>query len=224
VLPIIHQFTLVYKVFEVRENEKGTKFTIKFNIETYSEEKYASGFSFFPFKINLDVNKNGGIMSDLKKFGLAVICVVGVVGYIIFFDDTPKVMSWSEAVSKVSDEVSEKAENFIDEIFNSSSSSSAEVMFVKNGKLQSCPTKTVGQMVEGFMGSPSWVSGETEQGKKFVNIEGSITFRGKPVDSVLQFYVEPDKGTFKFNALEFNEVPQANFITMALLGKMCEDT
>lgn len=102
-----------------------------------------------------------------------------------------------------------------------SNSDSAEIKQVKEGALHSCPSHTVGQMVEGFMESPSWTSGKSDDGKKFVNIEGGITFHDKPVRAMIQFIVNDDG--FSFNAFEMNGVPSANIIAIGLLDKMCKD-
>ena len=102
----------------------------------------------------------------------------------------------------------------------SSCSDDPTVYMVKNGKLESCPDKTLGEMVDGFMGSPYWSSATTEEGQKFVNIEGDITYDGKKIEALIQFFVNDE--TFKFNALEFNEIPQMNLMAMGLLQKMCE--
>jgi hypothetical protein len=99
-----------------------------------------------------------------------------------------------------------------------------EVKMIKEGKLESCPNATVNQMVDGFIGSPSWESNETAEGQKFVNITGRITYSEKEVDALIQFFIDPDKGTFNFNAFEINELPQNNLLAMGLLEKMCEST
>ena len=92
---------------------------------------------------------------------------------------------------------------------------------VKLAKLGSCPQMTVGKIAEGFMGSPSWSSGEAEDGETFVNLKGDIMFAEKEVNALIQF-VFNDDDTFKFNALEFNGVPQNTFVANALLEKMCK--
>lgn len=96
---------------------------------------------------------------------------------------------------------------------------SSEVKKVKGGVLQLCPNHTVEQMVEGFMGSPSWKSGKSADGKVFVNVEGGITFHDKPVRAMVQFIVEGE--SFSFGAFEMNGVPSANMIAIGLLNKMC---
>ena len=101
---------------------------------------------------------------------------------------------------------------------------SKEVQMVKEGRLAACPGKSVDEMVSSYMGSPSWDSGTAEDGTKFVNIGGDITFHDKPVRALLQFQVDPAAGTFEFGALEFNEVPQINILAMGLLSNMCGES
>ena len=86
--------------------------------------------------------------------------------------------------------------------------------------MQLCPNHTVKQMVDGFMGSPSWESGKSEGGQLFVNVDGNITFKDKPVRAKLQFFIDGE--TFSFNAFEMNGVPSANFVAIAMMNKMCE--
>ena len=94
------------------------------------------------------------------------------------------------------------------------------ISMVKSGVLDSCPDKNMNEMVNGFLGSPKWTSGISEDGQKFVNIEGRLTYAEKEVDGIIQFFVNDDR--FEFSALEFNEVPQSVLIANALLVKMCE--
>ena len=102
-------------------------------------------------------------------------------------------------------------------------SDTKEVETIKQSKLKMCPTATVEEMVNGFMGDSSWESDITENGIKFVNISGDITYADKPVRAVLQFFFNKDGTSFEYNAFEINEVPQNQFIAIALLKKMCEN-
>lgn len=97
---------------------------------------------------------------------------------------------------------------------------SGEVKQVKSGVMQLCPAHTVDKMVNGFMGSPTWKSGRSADGRVFVNVEGDITFHDKPVRAQLQFIIEGNN--FSFNAFEMNGVPSANLIAIGMLNKMCE--
>ncbi len=101
--------------------------------------------------------------------------------------------------------------------------SSQEVKVIKQSKLEMCPTATVEEMVDGFFGDPSWKSGVTEKGIKFVNIGGDITYANKPVRAVIQFTFSKNGTSFKYQAFEINGVPQNQFIAGVLLKKMCEN-
>ena len=96
------------------------------------------------------------------------------------------------------------------------------VTMVKGGTLQSCPNSTVEEMVDGFMGSPSWESGVTEDQEIFVNVSGDISYADKPVRAVVQFMIDKENETFQYNAFELNGIPQNHFIAAELLEKMCD--
>jgi hypothetical protein len=97
-----------------------------------------------------------------------------------------------------------------------------EVLMIKGGTLASCPSKTIEQMVDGYMDLPIWEDLIAEDEKKYVNISGGIMYADKPVEAALQFKINQDE-TFEYNALEFNGVVQNNFIAMGLLSSMCEE-
>ena len=90
-----------------------------------------------------------------------------------------------------------------------------------NGRLTSCPNKTINQMVDGFMTSPKWSSGIAKDNIKFVNVSGKITYMEKPIKADIQFILKGEE-SFKFNALEFNEIPQNKLMAGALFTKMCD--
>jgi hypothetical protein len=96
------------------------------------------------------------------------------------------------------------------------------VAMVKGGTLQSCPNATVEQMVNGFMGNPSWESDVAGNSVKFVNIGGDMTIFEKPVRATVQFVVDEEAGSFEYQAFELNGVPQNNLMAASLMAKMCE--
>jgi len=101
-------------------------------------------------------------------------------------------------------------------------SDSAQVTMVKKGTLRSCPNSTVERMVDSFMENPKWESGKTDNGMEYVNVEGGITFNEKPVTAKVQFLINMKNKTFTYNASQINEVPQNNFMAVALFTKMCK--
>ena len=101
-------------------------------------------------------------------------------------------------------------------------SDSEDVVLVKTGSLKKCGGKTVEEAVDGLFSSPKWESGESEDGERFVNVIGEISFKDKPVEAALQFVIDEDGEGFSYNALEFNGVPQVNLIALGLMSKLCE--
>lgn len=106
-------------------------------------------------------------------------------------------------------------------LFSSVSSDSDIVHFVKSGKLNAYPQKTVGEAIDGFFGNPKWEAITGEDGKTYVNVIGNISYMNEEVKAKLQFKVAEDK-TFETTALEFNNVPQNLVILNALIEKMYE--
>lgn len=104
----------------------------------------------------------------------------------------------------------------------SSCGDSEMVTLVKTGTLESYPEKTLGTAIDNYFGNPYWTSGESEEGKKFVNIEGSVYFMDKEVDALLQYKISEDNTSFEYSALELNGVPQSNLIYLGLIESMYE--
>ena len=98
---------------------------------------------------------------------------------------------------------------------------SAEVTMVKTGTLKVCPDKTIEQMVNGYMGSPSWKSLKAENGKSYVNVDGQITYKGKPVKAEIQFELSEDMSSFQLHAWELDGQPTMNLVAIGLFNRMC---
>lgn len=94
---------------------------------------------------------------------------------------------------------------------------------VKSSKIGACKDKTIDQFTSAFLSAPKWESGASADGTKFVNVLGGMMYGGKSVDAKVQFEVDSIKDTFKLRAVEFNGVPQADLISIALLKKMCAE-
>lgn len=100
--------------------------------------------------------------------------------------------------------------------------SDGTVTLVKSGMLEACPNVTVEQMVESFMGNPSWESGTGDGNVKFVNVAGDITYADKPVRATIQFVINEKDKSFQYQAFDINEIPQDNMTAASLMEKMCE--
>lgn len=94
------------------------------------------------------------------------------------------------------------------------------VRFAKEAQMNACPSVTLEQLVDGYMASPEWQSLEVD-GRSLVNITGGIYFHEKPIDALLQFEINDDE-TLNINALEFNEIPQNQFMSAGLIEAMCK--
>ena len=98
---------------------------------------------------------------------------------------------------------------------------SSEVKMVKGGTLQSCPDKTVEQMVNGYMGNPEWRSLVAEDGNDYVNIVGEISYNKQPTKAEIQFRLNKEKSSFQFQAWELGGKPASDIVAAVLLEKMC---
>lgn len=94
------------------------------------------------------------------------------------------------------------------------------VSLIKNGTLENYPEKNLGIAIDNYFGTPYWTSGESEDGEKFVNIEGRILFMDKEVDALLQYTISADNTSFEYSALELNGIPQSNLIYLGLIESM----
>ncbi len=100
--------------------------------------------------------------------------------------------------------------------------SDTAVDLVKNGNMDNCPQKTLGQMADDYMDAPSWSSLVADDGLTYVNLQGRITYDGIPVTALVQFLVNEDTDRFEINAMEINDLPQNLFMAIGLLNNMCE--
>lgn len=103
-----------------------------------------------------------------------------------------------------------------------SSWDNARIRLVKQGTLEACSYATVEKMVNGFMGNPAWESGLAEDRTAFVNVKGDIFVDDKKVRALIQFAVDTKRDTFRFQALEYDGVPQPLLVAAGLFANMCE--
>ena len=95
----------------------------------------------------------------------------------------------------------------------------AYVVAVQNSYLVGYSTDiTVGEAFNGFFSNPVWRHFEAvETGENVVEFTGGLMYRDAPVTARLQFVIAEDDSTFSVGALAFNEVPQIQLITTAVL-------
>ena len=99
----------------------------------------------------------------------------------------------------------------------------AEITMVKEGYFTSYPNKSIEQAVNGFFGNPSWEAIIADDGNKYVNVTGSMTYMEKEVVGKLQFKINEENSTFEINAFEINGLPQNRLMLAGLLSKMFDD-
>lgn len=99
---------------------------------------------------------------------------------------------------------------------------SPDIQRVRAASLTVCPNKTVGQMVDAYMKSPSWESGLDDKDVPYVNVSGKVTFKEKEVQATMQFVFNNDKSSFHASSLELNGVPQPNIYVFGLISNMCD--
>jgi hypothetical protein len=96
------------------------------------------------------------------------------------------------------------------------------VTLVKNGRLEGCPHRTVGDMTSGFLTRPRWRSLVADDGNRYVNCRGGLTFKDAPAIAELQFAIL-GQSNFQLRSLEINGVPQPLLVQAVLMKKMCEE-
>lgn len=119
----------------------------------------------------------------------------------------------------------EKAEDVVqevvDQVENIADKEDENVLSVKNGYPENYPDITFGDAFDNFFGSPTWKYFEGENGEDVVEFTGYCTYQDVEVKARLQFILNGD-GTFTSGALSFNDVPQSQLITSAMLEKAFE--
>lgn len=127
----------------------------------------------------------------------------------------PTAKDTQEKVEDVVQEVADQAKNIADK-------ENENVLSVKNGYPENYPDVTFGDAFDNFFGSPTWKYFEGENGEDVVEFTGYCTYQDVEVKARLQFVLNDD-GTFTSGALSFNEVPQSQLITSAMLEKAFEE-
>ena len=107
-------------------------------------------------------------------------------------------------------------------ILSSGSSNNKYISFVKNGHPTSYPNLTYGKAFDNFFASPTWKYFKSNTREDVVEFTGYCTYQNVKVKADLQFILNEDAGTFTVGAVSFNDVPQVNLMTAALISKIFE--
>ncbi|QAA30360.1 hypothetical protein [Clostridium manihotivorum] len=111
-----------------------------------------------------------------------------------------------------------------DKIQNISDKENKNVLMVKNGHPTDYPKSPYGTSFEKFFASPTWKYFKSDDGKDIVEFTGNCTYQNVEVKARMQFILDVKSGTFEAGALSFNDVPQSQLITAALLSKVFEES
>jgi hypothetical protein len=140
--------------------------------------------------------------------------IIGLTVILFFFFTLVSCSSVKDTVEDVAKEVSKEVEKEINSL-------DPRVDFVKNGTLDNYPDITIGDAFEQFFGNPHWEFFEADTGETVIDFTGDCVYQEVDVEANLQFILNDDD-TFEVGALSFNDVPQTELITNALLAKAFE--
>jgi hypothetical protein len=95
----------------------------------------------------------------------------------------------------------------------------AEVRAVQSGRLENCPERAVGEMLESFLTEPQWRSVRRADGSGFVNCRGGLIYDGKPAIAEFRFHAAGE--SISLLSLEIDGQPQSPLTQAALIRRMC---
>lgn len=100
---------------------------------------------------------------------------------------------------------------------------SDEVQWLRNQSFKACPNYYVWRLIDNYFPDAQWQAGWSDEGDYIVNVRGAMSFKGQNVKALLQFTIDPKRGKFDMNALEFNGHPQSKEMRVELIKAMCQD-
>ena len=98
------------------------------------------------------------------------------------------------------------------------------VVRVRDSYVKACPTATLGEMADAFLGNPTWESFDAVTGETVVELNGEMSYSGLPAQAKLQFTVTDFGSSFDTSFFSINGEGQGVLVISALLTKMCEAT
>jgi hypothetical protein len=100
---------------------------------------------------------------------------------------------------------------------------SDEIEWLRNQSFNACKNYYVWRLIDNYFPDAQWESGWSDEGDYIVNVYGTMNFKGRDVTAQLQFTIDPKRGKFDMNALEFNGSPQPKEMRTELIKAMCAD-
>lgn len=120
-------------------------------------------------------------------------------------------------------DVEDMGKELVDQASNIAQAQDEHVLAVKNGSPNTYPYCTYGEAFDEYFRSPTWKYFEADDGSDVVEFTGYCMYQDQEVKARLQFILDMDAGTFETGALSFNDVAQANFVTMAMIETVFEE-
>ena len=97
------------------------------------------------------------------------------------------------------------------------------VVMVKTGHPELYPELEYGEVFGEFFGNPTWEYFKSDENQDVVQFTGTCKVLDKKVNAEIQFILDIENDSFEVGALTFNDIPQVQFMTMALISKAFED-
>ena len=96
------------------------------------------------------------------------------------------------------------------------------VVMVKTGHPELYPELEYGEVFGEFFGNPAWEYFKSDENQDIVQFTGTCKVLDKKVNAEMQFILDTKNDSFEVGALTFNDIPQIQFMTMALISKAFE--
>lgn len=96
------------------------------------------------------------------------------------------------------------------------------VVMVKTGHPELYPELEYGEVFGEFFGNPAWEYFKSDENQDIVQFTGTCKVLDKKVNAEMQFILDTENDSFEVGSLTFNDIPQIQFMTMALISKAFE--
>lgn len=99
----------------------------------------------------------------------------------------------------------------------------AGIMSIKTGTFDWCGKATIGDLVDNFFADPKWEVIDGQDGNRYVNLTGGISYYDRPARALVQFSYPDSNERFEIAAFEINGEGTSELMIGQLVGKMCEE-
>lgn len=132
------------------------------------------------------------------------------------------ILTLSACSTEAEKTLNDATKSVTDQVSNLRDKDEPHVLSVKNGYLEDYADKSIGEAFEKFFGEPTWKYFKSDTGKDVVEFTGFLVYQEAEVKARMQFLLNEDN-TFEIGALAFNDVPQNQLTTNAVITSVFED-